>query len=328
MNVAVVFNETSHLPSTQLADTGKKIKGIFPDANFIICKGYGHAYIEGAKVLELVYEPDYKQRIANMVQALLDENPQYLVSVGGDGLASYIASTVSQVAGHVILLGIAAGTANVGPIVSFSQKELSSLSLADLEVVEINGIEVSDESGYLGVGFNDVIIGNTFLGTEDNKCCNLSVEALVKNGERKSITVGTQIITDRFSLRLNGIEKQLFPELSIAQIVVTTLQFDKLYGRAIFGGLCLGREACNLAAVGLSTRNMVNCSPDAWDSSNLTAIQHLVFSSSSDVVLEGLGKDAHIVIDGNPFLRNGTVCFRLRPGIVRALKQSRKGEVS
>ncbi|MGH0052168.1 MAG: diacylglycerol kinase family protein, partial [Sphaerochaetaceae bacterium] len=242
MNVAVVFNEHSHLSVEHLAALGRRIQKLFTGASFVTCRGFGHTYIEDSSVLEVGRVLDYKQRITMMVQTLLQKKPDYVVSVGGDGLASYIASTIAKKAEHVVMLGIAAGTANVGPIVSFSLDELNSLTFADLEVVSIDGIEVVDETGYLGLGFNDVILGNSFLGTEHGTCCNLSVESLLIHGERVPVKVGKRITTERFMVVIDGHPKQLFSQLPIAQIVVTPLQFDKLYGRAIFGGLCLGHD--------------------------------------------------------------------------------------
>lgn len=320
MTVAIVFNEQSHLESEQLQVLGSLVMRIFTGAAFVVCRGYGHQYIEGATVLTVEDNQDYKQRLSTMVRTLLSHQPDYLVSVGGDGLASYIASTVVVMGSKVTMLGIAAGTANVGPIVSFSIEQLSRLQFSDLSAVAVDGISVSDESGYLGIGFNDVILGNSFLGTEAGVCCNLSVEELLIHRKRVPIEVGKRIGTKEFCVRLDGQEQPFFNSIPIAQVVITPLQFDRLYGRAILGGLCMGRDAQPLAAVGLSSRNVVNASPDTWAFRGFTAIQHLVFSKDSEVTLSYLGPDAHIIIDGNPFIRKGTVRIALVPGAITALK--------
>ena len=323
MTVAIVFNEHSHLESEQLQTLGSLVMQIFMGATFVVCRGYGHNYIDGATVLTVEENQDYKLRLATMVRTLLSYKPDYLVSIGGDGLASYIASTVVSMGSKTTMLGIAAGTANVGPIVSFSLEQLSHLQFSDLEAVPIDGISVSDESGYLGVGFNDVIFGNSFLGTEDGICTNLSVEQLLMYGKRVPLEVGTRIVSRDFSVRLDGQDHTFFNSVPIAQVAIAPLQFDRLYGRAVLGGLCLGRDAQHLAGIGLSSRNVVDANPDAWAFSGFTAVQHLVFSKDSEVVLSHLGPDAHIIIDGNPFLRKGAVRVALVPGAITALK--RKG---
>ncbi len=326
MIVAIVFNEHSHLETKQLQAMGSLVQQFFMGASFVACRGYGHQYIVGATELIVEENLDYKARLATMVRTLLSHNPDYLVSIGGDGLASYIASTVAATANKVSLLGMAAGTANVGPIVSFSLEQLSRLKLSDLEAVPIDGITVSDDSGYLGIGFNDVVLGNSFLGTDGGVWCNLSVEELLIHRRRVPIEAGTRVVTKEFNVLLDGQERSFVREVPITQIVISPLQFDRLYGRAVFGGLCLGRDSQHLAALGLSARNVVDTRPDAWDFKDFTAIQHLVFPKGCEVTLSQLGPDAHIIIDGNPFLRKGNVRITLVPGAIKALKL-KKGQL-
>ena len=106
--------------------------------------------------------------------------------------------------------------------------------------VAIDAIAVSDENGFLGLGFNDVILADTFLGTEGGVCRNLSVEELLLRGRRMATTVGDRITTDGFSVLVNGEPRAFNRSVPIAQIVISPLQFDRLYGRAIFGALCHG----------------------------------------------------------------------------------------
>ena len=320
MTVAIVFNEHSHLEIQQLQTFGSLVMQLFNDATFMVCQGYGDQYVAGATVLEVKKTLDYKSRLASMVHTLLSNNPEYLVSVGGDGLASYIASTVVTTGSTVTLLGIAAGTANVGPIVSFTLEQLSRLQFSDLEAVPIDGIVVSDDTGYLGIGFNDVILGNSFLGTQGGVCCNFSVEELLIHQRRVPIEVGTRIVTKELTILVDGEERAFFSSVPVEQIVISPLQFDRLYGRAVFGGLCLGRDSKPLAALGLSSRNVVDCNPNAWGYTGFTAIQHMVFPQGCEVALSHLGSDAHIIIDGNPFLREGIVRVSLVPGAIKALK--------
>jgi len=245
------------------------------------------------------------------------------VSVGGDGLASYIASHIVTRKAQVALVGIAAGTANVGPIVSFKPEEFAVLKQKDVVQISLDGVAVSDESGFLGIGFNDVILGNSFLGTEDGVCCNLSVEALLLQGKRVPIQVGRQIVGDEFAITVDGVQKAFNVGVPIEQIVISSLQFDRLYGRAIMGALCLGRDRQSLGAVGLCSRNVVDCNPESWNHAGFTTVQHLIVPAHSLVEFTCLGPDAHIVIDGNPFLRKGKVTCSLVPGVVKALTPKR-----
>lgn len=323
MTVAIVFNKHCSLAESQLEALGVSLMRFFKGSTFVVCRGYGHQYLAGATVLEVENHSDYKTQLSTMVDTLLSAKPSYLVSVGGDGLASYIASRLVSRKAQVTLLGIAAGTANVGPIVSYTPEEFTGLKRQDLEETSIDGIAVSDDSGFLGIGFNDVILGNSFLGTEDGVCCNLSVEELLIHDKRVPIQVGRHIVGDGFAITVDGVQKAFNGGVAIQQIVISPLQFDKLYGRAILGALCLGRDTQSLGAVGLCSRNVVDCNPESWNYSGFTTIQHLIFSAQNQVEFSFLGPDAHIVIDGNPFLRSGNVRCTLLSGAVKALKLKR-----
>ena len=327
MNVAVVFNKHPHLPPPQLKAIGGEIMRLFDGATFFVCRHHGDAYLPGAVVLEIDQSLEHKAKIAQIAEALLAVNPRYLVSVGGDGLSSYLALHISRRTVKPIMLAIAAGTANVGPIVSFKGEHLAHLTHASLQEVAIDAIAVSDENGFLGLGFNDVILADTFLGTEGGVCRNLSVEELLLRGRRVATTVGDRITTDGFSVLVDGEPCAFNRSVPIAQIVISPLQFDRLYGRAIFGALCHGRDATGLAAVGLISGNVVNSDPRSWESDDFTAIQHLLFTAGETVTFDGLGPDAHIVIDGNPYIRRGAVSCTVMTGAIHALKP-KGGEIA
>ncbi len=271
-------------------------------------------------VLEIDQRLEHKAKIAAIAEALLASGPTHLVSVGGDGLASYLAMHISGRETKPIMLAIAAGTANVGPIVSFTAEQLNTLDLSSLQEVAIDAIAVSDENGFLGLGFNDVILGNTFLGTEGEVCRNLSVEELLLRGKRVATAVGDRITADGFVVSVDGVPRAFNSSVPIAQIVISPLQFDRLYGRAIFGSLCHGKNSAALGAVGLISRNVVDSDPSSWDHDDFTAIQHLLFTVGETVTFDGLGSDAHIVIDGNPHIRREVVTCTVRAGAIRALK--------
>ena len=320
MKVAVVYNKHSPLPPPRLEAIGGQIMRIFDGATFIVCRGYGDGYLRGAEVAEIDQQTDHKAKIAAIADALLQTGPSYLVSVGGDGLASYLGTYISGRPAMPTMVGIAAGTANVGPIVTFTEEDLNTLDRTSLQEVSIDAIAVSDESGFHALGFNDVILANTFLGTEGGVCHNLSVEELLLRGNRVAAPVGKRITAKGFSVTVDGVLRPVNPAVPIAQIVISPLQFDRLYGRAIFGRLCQGRGASPLAAVGLISHNVVDSDPRSWQSDDFTTIQHILCAPGEQVTFSGLGPDAHIVADGNPFIRVGAVTCSLVAGAIRALK--------
>ncbi|MDI9429291.1 MAG: hypothetical protein QM434_05305, partial [Spirochaetota bacterium] len=79
--------------------------------------------------------------------------------------------------------------------------------------------------------------------------------------------------------------------------------------------------------VGLISGNVVNSDPRSWESDDFTAIQHLLFTAGETVTFDGLGPDAHIVIDGNPYIRRGAVSCTVMTGAIHALKP-KGGEIA
>jgi hypothetical protein len=260
---------------------------------------------------------------------LAGEDIDVLVTVGGDGLASYAADVIIRCRAkgrNIPMLGIAAGTANVGPVVSFSGDELEGLRWEDLESIDVDGVEVSDDGLHLGYGFNDIVLGDTFLATVGGETKNISVTAMVSDNTSQVKTPGTNMVSRDFSVRLG--EKTIplgeGPE-EIRQIIVSPLQFDRRYGRAVMGALCCG-EGPGLAALALAGRVIVDSDPGSWEEPSFVTVRHLLFNKDELLSLRGLGEDAHIVIDGNPFIRRGDVLyFRSAAGAVSVLKKRKEG---
>ncbi|MDD3366784.1 MAG: hypothetical protein PHS67_05950, partial [Sphaerochaetaceae bacterium] len=137
---------------------------------------------------------------------------------------------------------------------------------------------------------------------------------------------GQKIVDKTFTITTNGQITKVKNSKEIKQIIVTSLQFDQLYGRAIFGALCLGKERGPMAAIGLSNRVIVDADFVHWSEPEFTTIQHLVFTPNQEITLCNLGEDAHIVIDGNPYLRKSQkISFRLLPAVLKVLRSHRKG---
>jgi len=143
------------------------------------------------------------------------------------------------------------------------------------------------------------------------------------------IKPGDRIAAKDFAVLLNGAPVPTNPSEppeAIKQIIAAPLQFDRLYGRAILGGLCGGSGRGPVAALGLCDRAVVDSDPETWNWKGFTGIRHLVVAPGDLVSISGLAKDAHIVIDGNPFLRKSdSISFQCVPRAVRVFKKPNEG---
>ena len=260
----------------------------------------------------------YVQDINFMVNRCLKENVDVYITAGGDGTVSYVASS-TIVNSHnrtfrPMFIGFPAGTANAGPIVH----NLNKSDIKKLSMVKVDAIEVTDGDEIIGYGFNDVIIGDTFLGTVNSQIVNLSAKAMALLGKAEVTHPGKHITSESFKASLNG--KALHIPNKVHQICVSTLQFDKVDMRTIFGGLLntVGDE--HPAAAAFIDRVIVNSDPSTWNYRGAVSTTHVCFTEKDVLEISGLGDDAHIIIDGNPFIRKtDRLSFRIVPWACTAL---------
>ncbi|MDD4763350.1 MAG: diacylglycerol kinase family protein, partial [Sphaerochaetaceae bacterium] len=266
----------------------------------------------------------YKKNIKDAVQTLCIAHSDVFITVGGDGLAAYVADaliTWTEESGLSTppIAGIAAGTANVGPIVSIPIDKVSMLIPGTGSIVPTGAVAVYDGDRRLGFGFNDIVIGNTFLGTIDGITCNLSVTAMVGQGNQVIVIPGEHIASKDFSIAINDkvvVKPSDIPSEKVKQIVVSSLQFDRLYGRAIMGDLIKGTYQNDTAALIISDKILVTFNSHE-DEKRLATIHQLVFKSPENITLTGLGPDAHVIIDGNPYVREyDSITFSYKPNSI------------
>jgi hypothetical protein len=262
----------------------------------------------------------YVQDINAMVSRCLDRQVDVYVTAGGDGIMSYVASAVIMNKGkniNPLFLGFPAGTANAGPIVH----TLGTGKLDSLTKVSLDAVEVSDGKEVIGYGFNDVVIGNTFLGTVDGRLVNLDAGEMFAYGRQKTADIGEKIASETLNIALNGESMEIGMDAEIIrQICISPLQGDRFSQRAVFGGLLNSVGDAHPCAAAFISRNMIDSNPATWNYRGPVTTTHICFTENEVLEISGLGEDAQIIIDGNPFMRkNDRISFRIVPGACTAL---------
>lgn len=261
---------------------------------------------------------EYVDNINRMVSFAVDNIVDVYITAGGDGTVSYVASSTilnsRNKTFRPLFIGFPAGTANAGPIV----KRLGTGDISKMKMTKIDAIEVSDGGIPIGYGFNDVIIGNSFLGTINGELKNFDAVSMARNGEAKVISPGTDITSGLFRANLNG--KALEIKHDVKQICISTLQFDEFTMRAVFGGILNAVGFDHPAAAAFMDRVMVDSDQESWNYKGSVSTTHVCFNEADSLKISGLGKDAHIIIDGNPFIRQtDELSFRIVPWVCTAL---------
>lgn len=266
-----------------------------------------------------IAEKNYPLRFDEFISKVANKDLDVVITVGGDGIASYTATAmaiISQKEGFpkpMGILGFPAGTANVGPIVRANNDE-HSLS----KNIGLDAIEVSCAGRILGYGFNDVIIGRTFLGTADGKWVNLDARAMAEKGVAvQACMKDFPVVEANYKIFLNEKEVTGLPHGQIKQICISTLHQESLYGRAIIGGLVEADGFRHPAAIALLDKVSNDARPETWGVKSFRTTTQLCFDEGDLVELTGISKDACVIIDGNPFVIEGdSVALRCVPNVV------------
>ena len=262
----------------------------------------------------------YFDAIKAKVKALADAGAERFVSVGGDGTATYVKNAMYELGINFPILGVAAGTANVGPIVSVTLEQLEGRHISEAKEVCYDGIAVYVKDKFISLAFNDLIVGDTFLGTIDGQTCSLSVRALLERGEHTPVKPAEHIVTDDFVIELNG--KELVPNREIIrQIVLSPVAHESHYGRAVYGpvGKCDWCEKKGVIA--LCDYIAVSFEEDGTGVDRISSTQYLIFGPNDQVALRGLTEEACLVCDGNPYLlTDDRFSVRYEPASARTIK--------
>ena len=237
----------------------------------------------------------FSERLESCLHGFVSRDVDLIVGVGGDGFLARIAAFTIE--GHyaIPLLGICGGTANVGPLLGFNEDTLERLDLANLNYVKVSALAVESAGRRTFYAFNDVVIGDTFLGTIDGKMTNLSARTFAESGKKLEKKPSEEITTADFALLKNGVPQPL-PCFKTLQIVASPLLESRHYnGKAITGALCLAPFFPVCGAVSLLDTVIIDSSFES--PLKAVSIQQLLFGEKDRITIEGLS--SYLVVDGN-----------------------------
>ena len=254
------------------------------------------------------------------VKALAEAGAERFISVGGDGTATYVRNAMYELGLNLPILGVAAGTANVGPIVSVTLEQLEGRHISQTHEVCYDGISVFVDGQFVSLAFNDLIVGDTFLGTVEGQTRSISVKALLEEGTISPKKPTENIVTDAFAVEFNG--KDLAPNSNtIRQIVLAPVAHESHYGRAVYSvvGKCDWCEKKGVIA--LCDYIAVSFEDDGAGVDRFSTTQYLIFGPNDQVVLKGFTDEACLICDGNPyFLPSDRFAVRYEPALARTIK--------
>jgi len=262
----------------------------------------------------------YVDRLFASVAALCAAGAELIVTLGGDGTAAYAAEALKQGGLRLPLFGIGLGTANVGPIVTLGPED--PIPPVDaLVFVPEDAVAVCDRGRRIAAGYNDVVLGNTFLATVNGETVTADGRALLQEGRVVPAKPLESIFTPQTRVTKNG--QPLSVSLpAVGQAIASHLSSDRLYGRAVHGIYCFAPDSPTQGALTLSGRPLVSYEPDGRGIDAFAPEERLLFSAADEITITGLDPSVLAVCDGNPWaLPDGSVTLRYVPQDVLIAKR-------
>lgn len=318
MKTAVLINPSAGGVSG-IGDVCRAIDHFLAGTDVCTATALGGGLVRAPRLIEADAN-GYVPRLQACVDALAAQKPDFYVVAGGDGFAAYVADRLLRT-GHARprILGVAMGTANVGPIIAFSAGNLENTSPETLAFTGCGAIEAFDGNISVAYGFNDIVLGNTILGTLDGKAQAISARAMALEGQKVPETPLEEIARN-LTVAKNGLRSpSALPHA--AQIVASAMERENLYGRAVSGMLCFAGWQQTRAALLVSERPLVVTDYDPRGFAVPALFEQVMFGAGDEITIEGLLPEALIIADGNPYPRAfGPVSLRYRPGVIQTAK--------
>lgn len=264
-------------------------------------------------------------RVTSAVEAMLDARVESVIGIGGDGTLAAIANTIIDHGSSARLLGIGAGSSNVGPLVTVHGEDLERLDLSRLVERSIHGIEVQVNNEPMGIAFNDVTLSNLFFGTKDGTRVDLDARAMLNKVRQE--TRPCSVCGKETRIYKNGTLMIDAQDTPIGQIIASPINDPLPYsGKAISGLICwgpyLGKEGVLTAASAVLIRTQIA-------QADLVAVEPLSlrqvsFGDGDTIEIVGLESEAVVILDGNPTCAlspDDRVTLHLRRSLLRAYRR-------
>ena len=121
MKIGVIFNPGAG-GVDRYAGIGKVIKMVFSGHDLITGSSiFGSNYIPDLKVVGDYLENDFQKNLNNILFDFLRKRTDMIIAVGGDGFLTHIAAFLIRQDVNIPLMGVAGGTANIGPLIKYNE---------------------------------------------------------------------------------------------------------------------------------------------------------------------------------------------------------------
>lgn len=226
-----------------------------------------------------------------------------VVGVGGDGTLNYLASRLLELGASTAIMGVAAGTANVGPLIRFNLERLRRFDPTKCHIHTVTPLEVCLGGNFLGYAFVDAVIGNTFLGVREGGLEAFSARCFLQKGTKEPLRPSRDL--GQFIVQHGA---NVFEVNHVAQVIASSLHHTRFYiGKAITGPLCWAYFLGATGAIIFSSVPIVDpyITLASYQETEPVELKIVVFAPGEQVEVRGSSPDAFVILDGNPMVALG-----------------------
>jgi len=265
-----------------------------------------------------------REQTCALARWLADQRVAAVIVVGGDGTLADVAKVFIGLDCRTPVLGIGAGSTNVGRLITCRTAEVRQLHSENLETWEVDCLAATANGNLLGHAFNDVVIGHTIVGTIDGRIRDIEAAEHMR-GTHKAGTprsIGTN--KTRVIRRSKGSETLVAQGRSVGTVVAGFAE-PAFFGKAVTGGICLASLTGLAAGCLVSSLPLVQVEISAAALLQAAPVvsSYVTLSEETSIVVENVQDGAVLCVDGNPLRRLNEadrVVISVRKGAVQGIR--------
>ena len=323
--VGVIVNPAAGLGASRNLDLARQvINSLNPRS---VVTGPGQMGGDALPQAHKLGQPEGQGRKATqfLTRQMADMDLDALIVIGGDGTLADVAFALADQVNPCPILGIGAGSTNVGDLITCRADAVHALQNARFVPESMNALVAGCNGTDLALAFNDVVIGATVVGTLAGEVCDLDATAFY-GGERilghpqpvaSAMTLVMKRTGDRLVRVAQGVE--------VGTVVVGFAHYLCFYGKAIVGGVALTDLTGQPAGCLVCAQPLVRTRLSPEELAEVEPIRSSYISLSAGEVIQatGFAPPAVLCADGNPLQILGpddVVHVRLKPDAVCVLR--------
>lgn len=247
--------------------------------------------------------PRGREQTRALACALVQENVDALVVVGGDGTLADVAQLCFDSGSRVPIVGIGCGSTNVGRLITLPAHRASEFDTARVEMWNPDCLLASVNGSQAGLAFNDIVIGYTVVGTIDRQRHDVDAYERMQG----KLTLGKPRPAGSSQTKVTRVDsgtETLVAEGESVGTVIFGFSEPRFVGKAITGAVCLA-ALCGLPAGCLVCEKplaIVDVTAGALRAASPVASTFVAIDEGMEVRVEGI-EGAVLCADGNPLHR-------------------------